>query len=476
MPSRFESFVILAEMRTGSNALEERLNDFEGLTSHGEVFNPHFMGTPNCDALFDTPIRDRDRDPVALIGKMQSQTRGLAGFRLFSDHDPRVLDHVLSNRRMAKIILTRAPLDSYISLKIARATGQWWLGDLKRAKSEKAHFDAAEFERYRAEREAHLGHLRHSLRASGQVPFELSYDEINDDAVIAGLAKFLGSTEKRSQSTRKGRVQNPVPMSDKVANFAEMKAALASNDPLELDRVPDFEPPRGPNVPAFLATRSQPLLYMPVKCAGDRSVEDWMAALDGSSVEALVGGFTQRKLRGWKRQTGTHLSFTVVAHPLERAHRAFCRFILPTGDGAFTGIRAVLRRSYGVALPDDPADAGYDLNAHSTAFLAFLRFLKGNLNGQTAVRIDGAWASQTAILQGMSVFGSPDRVLRWESADDGLSEIARALGFESPAFQDTDPEGPFALAEIYNDRIERAARRAYQKDYMMFGYGPWRSL
>ena len=41
---------------------------------------------------------------------------------------------------------TRNPVDSYVSRKIAQATGQWKLTNAKHARSEQAVFDAAEFE------------------------------------------------------------------------------------------------------------------------------------------------------------------------------------------------------------------------------------------------------------------------------------------------------------------------------------------
>ena len=44
MSGSFTSFVVLAEMRTGSNFLEANLNALEGVTCHGEAFNPHFIG------------------------------------------------------------------------------------------------------------------------------------------------------------------------------------------------------------------------------------------------------------------------------------------------------------------------------------------------------------------------------------------------------------------------------------------------
>jgi hypothetical protein len=312
------------------------------------------------------------------------------------------------------------------------------------------------------------------LQTSGQIAFSLSYDDLGDEGVIAGLARFLGSKEKADSPTRKGRIQNPVPLSEKLSNFAEMKQSLREVDLFNMDAFPDFEPARGPNVPSYVAARSVPVLFMPVKCADDRRVRAWLAALDGVTPEALETGFTQRSLRHWKRRQGTHMSFTVVRHPVARAYEAFCRFILPTTSQGFTGIRGVLIRSYKLPLPEDPADPSYDLAAHRECFLAFLKFLKGNLGGQTAVRIDAAWASQDNSVRGLASFGVPDAVLRSDALERDLVHIADRFGVATTAYPPDATDDRFTLSEVYDDRIERAARSAYQRDYMMFGYGAWR--
>ena len=265
-----------------------------------------------------------------------------------------------------------------------------------------------------------------------------------------------------------------MPLSDKVANFADMKQALRDLDLFDLDAVPDYAPPRGPNVPSYLAARSVNLLYLPVKCAEDTTVAAWLAALDGVAPNRLETGFTQKTLRQWKRQAGQHLSFTVVSHPLARAHDAFCRFILPNTPDGFTGIREGLARTYKVPLPETPEDPAYDKKAHHAAFLAFLQFLKGNLGGQTSVRIDGSWASQEACLRGLAQFGMPDAVLRAPRLGEELSNLAHRLDIDAPNVPDVPKPGPHSLDAIYNTDLERAARAAYQRDYMMFGFGAWR--
>jgi len=116
--AKFDYFVVFAEMRTGSNFLEANINMFDGLRCMGEAFNPHFIGYPQTDDIFGITQKDRDADPLALIEAVR-KADGLCGFRFFNDHDPRVLDTILNDPKCAKIILTRNPVDSFVSWKIA---------------------------------------------------------------------------------------------------------------------------------------------------------------------------------------------------------------------------------------------------------------------------------------------------------------------------------------------------------------------
>ena len=92
---RFTSFVVFAEMRTGSNLLEANLNTLPGVVSHGEVFNRYILGKKDRTELFGITMEERDRDPRPLLAKLRENTEGLPGFRFFHDHDLRILDDVL---------------------------------------------------------------------------------------------------------------------------------------------------------------------------------------------------------------------------------------------------------------------------------------------------------------------------------------------------------------------------------------------
>jgi LPS sulfotransferase NodH len=171
MSRKFDYFIVFAEMRTGSNFLEANLNALEDVTCHGEAFNPHFIGFPNKTDLLGVSQEMRDAHPEQLIETIKQHSDGLGGFRYFHDHDPRILDAALDDPRCAKIILTRNPLESYVSWKIAQATGQWKLMNVKRRRDAKAVFNGAEFEGHVESLQEFQVTLLNRLQALGQTAF-----------------------------------------------------------------------------------------------------------------------------------------------------------------------------------------------------------------------------------------------------------------------------------------------------------------
>lgn len=469
--ARFDYFVIFAEMRTGSNFLEANLNAFQGLRCHGEAFNPHFIGYPNSSEILGIDLASREVDPMRLVQAIEDEPGAIGGFRFFHDHDPRVLDAVLDDPRCGKIILTRNPVESYVSLKIARQTGQWKLTNAKHARSEKISFDAGEFEAHLTATQDFQLMLLRRLQRSGQTAFYVDYEDIQDINVMNGLAAWLGTDERLASLDRKLKKQNPEPIEDKVENFAAMEAALGAVDRFNLSRTPNFEPRRGPAIPTFVASKGAPLLYLPVRGAADEDILGWLGAL--GDEKGLIEAFNQKTLRQWLRGNPAHRSFAVLSHPVERAHAAFCRRILSVGPGTFGEIRDALRKNFAVPLPKGAPDDSYDAAAHRAAFLGFLKFLKANLGGQTGLRVDPNWASQTALLQGFAGFLQPDMVLRRGRLAEGLGFLAGEIGLKAPAFQEAADPDQARLASIYDEDIEVAAREAYLRDYIGFGFADW---
>ena len=475
MSDKFDSFVVFAEMRTGSNFLEANLNAFAGIACHGEAFNPFFMGYPKSEPILGVDQATRDENPKKLLSAIRGQRDALGGFRYFHDHDPRVFDTIIKDQRCAKIVLTRNPVDSYVSWKIAQATGQWKLTDMKAQKVAQAVFNADEFSAHLDALQRFQITLLNRLQTSGQTAFYVAYEDLQSVEVMNGLARYLGVDEQLEALDKNLKKQNPSPISAKVSNYDEMLEALARLDRFDLTRTPNFEPRRGPNVPSYVAAATSGLIYLPIKSGPQGQVLDWLAALDGVPREAMRDKMTQKELRQWKRKAPGHRGFTVLRHPVLRAHDAFCRHILTTGEGSYRQLRNTLIRRYKMPLPKDGPDAGYDRAAHRTAFVAFLKFLKGNLAGQTSIRVDAAWCSQAQAIAGFGEFCLPDRIIREEDLAGELTALAATQGHAtSPAVSAGSEPGPFTLNDIYDDEIEALAADAYQKDYMTFGFFRWR--
>lgn len=467
---RYEAFVLLAEMRTGSNFLEDSLNLLPGLTCHGEAFNPHFVGYPNRDALMGVDLAARRADPMRLL-RLIREADGLNGFRFFHDHEPRVLNAVLDDPAIAKVWLTRDPLQSFVSLKIARETDQWKLTNTKHRRTAKIRFDAAEYERHLARVEAHAAAVRARLQASGQAAFPVDFEEIGRPEVLNGIAAFLGLEGRLSKPSSKLRRQNPPDLRAKVENYDEMMHALGGA--AGASQQASAEPSRAAAVTTWQVAETG-LIHMPVRGGPEERVAAWLTALEGlHGREGPQTGLSQKEMRRWKRERPGHLSFAVVSHPLERAHRVFCRRILGSGPGTFAEIRTTLRREMDLDVPGDGIGGNWEPERHRRAFATWLEFLALNLSGQTAVRQDPSWATQSSLIQGFAGFAAPDRILREDGLGAALEDLAQEVGTEGPPLGPA-PKTPVPLSEIADAALEARAAEIYQRDMVMLGFGDWR--
>ena len=460
-------------MRTGSNLLESKLNMFVDLLSVGEAFNPNFIGSPKAQNVMGISLMDRAQNPIPLLEKIKQPSQTIHGFRYFHDHDPRVLLPCLLDLRCAKIILTRNPVESYVSWKIAHQTGQWKLQNINRRKeASKIVFDAKEFLEYLTRIQNFSLYLNTRLQTTGQAAFQLNYEDLQNQDVINGTAHFLGSTGKIEAVKTKLLPQNPVALSEKVENFPKMQAELAQIDRFNLAKVPDFEPRRRPTVSHYIATPKGALLFMPVRSGPLEMIRQWLAALEEVDPSGLLTDFEPAALKAWQQTHSGHRSFTVIRHPVARAHHVFCTRILSTEPHQFSRIRNILGRFFHIKLPENANDISYDLVAHRAAFMQFLQFLNANLSNQTNIRIDPNWASQNQILRAMAYNAHPDMIIRENEMDIYLQALALQTGYSSVAKVPAEPSHtPFTLDEVYDDQIEDLAQSAYSTDYTTFGFG-----
>ncbi|TRW98653.1 sulfotransferase family protein [Paracoccus sp. M683] len=462
MNQPFRSFVIFAEMRTGSNLLEATMNAVRRVTCFGEAFNPYMLGWPDTETLRGMTMQERDDDPLKLLGLLMDKPQHLPGFRYFHDHDPRVLDAIMAERSCAKIILTRNPLDSYVSTRLAWETNQWKLNETETPIPARIRFDPEEFRKTLGQVEDFLARIQHGLQVTGQSAFWLNYDDLRDPEVMTGMLHWLGRTDLERVNPANDQVpQNPREMAEKVENYDEMQAELQKMDPFSLQRIPTFEPRRGPAVPSFMASEAgSGLIFMPVRGGPGETVSDWLRGLGKTRQD-----FTQNSLRQWKRDHSGHRSFTILRHPARRAWDVFRNLI--TG-GRAAELRQLMRDTHRIALPEDEALSRLVPSDMAEIFEQFLGFLRRNLNGQTTLATHPGWASQTEVLAGFARFSTPDVILREETLDRDIGWLATAVGL------DPDKVGAPLVGSfpgfLDDPQILKAARAAYLRDYVTFGF------
>lgn len=474
MGAQFKYFAVLAGMRTGSNLLEERLNSIEGIQCLGEVFNPAFVGHANQTELLGMTPSDIAQHPDSFLDRLITAHKGLVGFRLFDGHNQHILGKCLVDPDCAKIILRRNPIESYVSLKIAQKTNQWRMNDAKSAKKAKIEFEPSEFSDYLASTQAHYSQLARTLKAAGQTAFLIDYSEINDPDILSGLARFLGFDSEDFGRKSKTKKQNPDPLSEKVTNFDEMIVHLGQLDPIGLFDDPSFEPNRGPDVKSYVISDANRLQFMPIVGGPNRCIQNWMNALADGQHDLISAGYSQKQLRSWKRENPGHVAFTVIRHPALRAWYAFRTHLVQPGKEHFNVIRKEMIERYEIALPEVAELSEQTTDALQNGFLSFLRFLPANLSGQTSIRVDASWASQIASTEAFGRFAPVHMHLREDNLERELAFLAEKVGAKNVALpHDTDLIDEFS--RVYSPEIEAAAREAYRRDYMAFGFGPWRA-
>lgn len=457
MTGRFDAVLLLAEMRTGSNHLEASLAAM-GVEAFGEVFNPHFLGQHNRTELFGIDMAARTRDPMPLLDAVLARP-GLGVVRYFHDHDPRVFDRLMDDPRVAKVVLSRDPVEAHVSLSIAQATDQWRLTNPKMARAARVRFDGAAFDARLAALAAFRARVERRLQMTGQAAFRIDYAEIGDLEVLNGLGAFLGAPARLDAVPGRLKRQNPGPVEDKVENPEEMRAHLAALDHFALSRATGSEPPRPPSVPRFQVAAESPLLHLPVPGGPGSAVCDWLTALDGAPPR---DGLSHRDLRPWLRRNKGFVTFAVLPHPLGRAWDAWEAVRSAKGPKA-NEARRILRNQHGV----DP-EAG-----EAAAFLAFLRFLGAVLGGQSALPVAPDWASLSETLAGMARAVLPQRLIREDEAPGELARLAERCGRVAPAWH---LPGRDALTALVDDEIEEACMAAYRRDFLAFGFRRWSNL
>ncbi len=479
MPTKpFRSFAIFGAMRSGSNLLERYINQFDGLKCHGELYNPAFVGWSGKNSYLAVKKPERDKDPKALMDAiLASDAKNIPGFRIFRDHNSNAIDLFLNDPSCAKIILTRKPVDSFVSLKIARKTDQWLIEDESHRKTAQIFFDMREFEEYQKTRSAYSKMIATRLKKSGQSFFDIQYDQLGKIGKINEIAKFIGATKPLKTLKQTIKRQNPGPLADKIVNYSEIFQKLELPAPkVSALAEPVFIPEKGTDLSRAYFCSIKNIIFAPIPSAPDGSVRKWLTKIDGSAPD---NNFGSAAFKDWQSDHPEPIIFTVLRHPVARAYDVFMRKIFQTNPGGFTAIREVLEQKFGIFLPaknTDFAEIGYDLMAHRAAFKQFLAFIHHNLSQKTSLRTDGRWRAQSDLFDGYYAEFGQCMSIKEQDLNFASQYFANRLNLtaEVGRIEAAKPDWPFDLRKIYDTEIEKLARAAYGTDYEKFGFENWR--
>ncbi|HAB37676.1 MAG TPA: hypothetical protein DCE52_06725, partial [Rhodobacteraceae bacterium] len=436
--SAFRYYVLLADMRTGSNLFESSVTCFDDITCFGELFNPLFVGHPKKPSLPFVDITDRDADPIAVIEQMITQhPNKMTGFRLFSNQNEQVLNYCLSDKRCAKIILTRNPMDSFVSHQIVTKTGQWQLRDLSVRRDAPVEFEIDRFQFYLEGKNAHKTFLRHALQESGQTAFHINYDDMSRVETFNGVASFLGTDQKLEQLAAVTKRQNPSGLRDKLTNYDEIRHQLTELNLFESDSDPYVEPSKTRGSVSVHAGRTMPIMYFPITHDPNDETLRWMANIEtgGLSPKTKMKG---REIQDWLSNHTDRAVITCLEHPVERAYRAFNNRIVFLPSEKNKWIRRILGGQYGLKLPQWPEGkvpdrvdliaANYNSTEHAENFSKFLDFIQGNLRGQTRAPADATWGSQHIAVQSYHRWTAPNFIIMPEQRARIFTVITEYLG------------------------------------------------
>ena len=237
-PPEAVRFIILNATRTGSNFLCTVLNSHPDILCHHEIFNPHVIGVARH--LQDSDFRlgsmaERESDPVEFLDRVWRTNLGRAavGFKMcLWQHEP-AYRAVMPDRSVRKILLKRRNrVKSFVSLLLARQTGEWVVYDDRGAPAPRpqVHVDHATLLENIALHDRFYAETERALSESGQDHALLWYEDLFSPAGIDPALALLGAEGRPAQPEGQTWKLTPVSLRETIANFDALNEALRGSD------------------------------------------------------------------------------------------------------------------------------------------------------------------------------------------------------------------------------------------------------
>jgi len=206
-------FVIIGSPRTGSSHLVTLLGSHPDILCSGNVFHsrsvwvfwPKKALTPQVKSEL---LELREADPDALLERVFSSSFGRehVGFKIFEGQNDRILDRLILDNDVRKIVLHRRNvLANYASSLTAKRSGDWGgRAGGRIPEPPKVPFNEARFIAFHDAYVAFYRTVIAKLNDNHQQFHLVSYDEINDPFFLSSLLRFIGVQGSLSETHLKG--------------------------------------------------------------------------------------------------------------------------------------------------------------------------------------------------------------------------------------------------------------------------------
>lgn len=234
-------FVIISYQRTGSTYLTLKLNNLNGIICHSELFNRGEEAFKN--SIFDTNIlpnntffqrilgiepavklfRLKKRDPIKFLNHIYNQNASAVGFKIFPGQNDEVLNLLLNDDHVKKILLDRENLlRSFTSKKIAIKSGNWSRKTGEEASLIKVYINPAEFIQYVGYITNKMNDYREVMNSTDQIYLDLTYEKFVREVPLQQIVSFLGLNLEVEDTDVDQSIQNPFPLNEMIINYDEL--------------------------------------------------------------------------------------------------------------------------------------------------------------------------------------------------------------------------------------------------------------
>jgi len=223
-------FAIIGSPRTGSSHLVTLLGSHPEILCNGNVFHPKnvWVFWPKKDLTEETRselLELRRRDPEALLDRVFASSYGRehVGFKIFQGQNDRILDRLIADRNIRKIVLYRRNvLANYASSLAAKRSGDWGgKAEGRLEENPKVSFDENKFMVFHDAYVEFYRDIINRLNDKNQVFHLTYYEDINNPLLFGTLLRFIGVAGDASPASVKVHhvKQNPSDILSRFANF-----------------------------------------------------------------------------------------------------------------------------------------------------------------------------------------------------------------------------------------------------------------